>query len=61
MLRRSYVDVQLVQNAKNLHGKPLQEGCEGLESMKTNVGGVGASERHSASATAISDQTSHDP
>jgi len=27
----NYVDVKLVQNAKNLHGKPLQEGCEGLE------------------------------
>jgi len=25
VLRRSYVDVKLVQNAKNLHGKPLQE------------------------------------
>ena len=25
------MDVQLVQNAKNLHGKPPQEGYEGLE------------------------------
>jgi len=31
VLRRSYVDIQLVQNAKNLHGKTLQEGCKGLK------------------------------
>lgn len=40
---------------------PHKRAMKGLKSMKMNVRGVGMSEWHSPSATAISIQTSHDP
>ena len=41
--------------------KPYKRAVKGSKLMKTNIRGVGVSERHSASATTISSQTSHDP
>ena len=40
---------------------PYKRAVKGLKSTKMNVRGVGASEQHSASATAISNQMSYDP
>jgi len=50
-----------VQNVKTYMEKTHKRAVKGLKSTKTIVGGVGASEQHSASATAISSRMSHDP
>ena len=38
---------------------PYKRAVKGLKSTKMNIGGVGASEWHSASATTISNQMSY--
>jgi len=56
------MDVQLVENVQNLHGKSPQECCKGLEIDKDDCQRrFSVSERHSVSATTISTQTAHNP